>query len=596
MQFSHSRLECFNSCPYKFKLRYIEGLKTLPTDDPASPLILGHALHTGIEQGTESGVAEYLNSYPVITDEHINEQIKLEFWIPKVRKLIDPEARFEVPIYDPDFIGFIDLIQPVLGFHNMPEPNVFDLVDFKYASSASRYADSEQLHLYKYYFEKHHPGQHIRKLTYWIIPKVQIKQKKDEDLDQFRNRIQEELEKKELEQVEVTYDPDKVITFMTGVKRCIESVNFPEKHGYLCNWCEYQEYCEKGKDYMILPQNTRRSLDQITKRVIWIYGSPFSGKTWFANKFSNPLMLNTDGNIKYVDAPFVPIRDEVTVNGRLTNTKLGWQIFKEVIDELSKKQNEFNTIIVDLLEDTYEMCRLYMYQQMGITHESDDAFRAWDKVRTEFLSTIRKLINLDYENIILISHADTSRDITKKGGDKITAIKPNIQDKVANKIAGMVDVVARVIAEGDNRVLSFKTSETVFGGGRLIIEENEIPLELENFLEVYDEANRNAVAAMTTKAEKPDVNPAGFKDTGTGTITGASPEELKEEESKQEEAAAPRTRKRKNPDEELAKQVKEEEIQQREGEAVTGVEPNSGEVLETRTTATPVRRTRKVRE
>ena len=51
-------------------------------------------------------------------------------------------------------------------------------------------------------------------------------------------------------------------------------------------------------------------------------------------------------------------------------------------------------------------------------------------------------MNLDYENIVLISHEDTSKDITKKSGDKITAIKPNIADKVANKIAGMVDIVA----------------------------------------------------------------------------------------------------------------------------------------------------------
>lgn len=85
-----------------------------------------------------------------------------------------------------------------------------------------------------------------------------------------------------------------------------------------------------------------------------------------------------------------------------------------------------------------------MYDRLGITHESDDSFRAWDKVRTEFLSTIRRLMNLDYENIVLISHEDTSKDITKKSGDKITAIKPNIADKVANKIAGMVDIVASI--------------------------------------------------------------------------------------------------------------------------------------------------------
>jgi len=233
-----------------------------------------------------------------------------------------------------------------------------------------------------------------------------------------------------------------------------------------------------------------------------MYGSPFSGKTTFANKFPDPLMLNTDGNIKFVDAPFIAIKDKVEPNGRMSPKRtFAWDVFKEVIEELEKKDNEFKTIIVDLLEDCYEHCRLYMYDQMGITHESDDSFRAWDKVQTEFLSTLKKLMNLDYENIILISHEDTSKDITKKGGDKITAIKPNLREKVANKVAGMVDIVARVIADGDVRTLSFKTNEVIFGGGRLTANTVEIPLDYDAFLEVYAEANRNAVAILS--GEKP---------------------------------------------------------------------------------------------
>ena len=540
---------------------------------------MGHALHTGIEQGLEAGVKEYLNAYPIITDGHINEQIKLEYWIPKVRELIDPEAKFEVPLHDPDFIGFIDLLTPALGFHDQPMPGLYDLVDFKYASSASRYAESEQLHLYKYFFEKQNPGCFIRNLTYWVIPKVSIKQKKGEDLNQFRTRIEEELSKKEIQFVYVDYDPNKVIHFLTGCKHCIEAKEYPETHSYLCNWCEYQEYCKEGVDFMLLPKNERRNLNQIQKRVIWIYGKPFSGKTWFANRFPDPLMLNTDGNIKYVDSPFIPIKDEVTVSGRLTTTKLGWEVFKDVIDELAKKQNDFRTIIIDLLEDTYEMCRLYMYKQMNITHESDDSFRAWDKVRTEFLSTIRKLVNLDYENIILISHEDTSRDITKKGGDKTTAIKPNLQDKVSNKVAGMVDIVTRLVAEGGNRMLSFKNSETIFSGGRLIVKEDEIPADYDAFISLYAEANENAARAMTGE-EKPDSKKAEVAevDKGTGAIVGATPEEQKAEDEAAEETAP--VRKRKTKEEAIAEEVKE-------AEEKPDVNPAAD---------TPVRRTRKKRE
>lgn len=65
----------------------------------------------------------------------------------------------------------------------------------------------------------------------------------------------------------------------------------------------------------------------------------------------------------------------------------------------------------------------------------------------------------------------------------------------------MVDIVARVIADGEIRTLSFKTNEVIFGGGRLTSSTNEIPLDYDAFLEVYEEANKNAVAEM--KGERP---------------------------------------------------------------------------------------------
>src|SRR5690606_22040616 len=224
---------------------------------------------------------------------------------------------------------------------------------------------------------------------------------------------------------------------------------------------------------------------------------PFSGKTFLANKFPDPLMLNTDGNIRFVDAPYIAIKDHVKVEGRQTKRTLAWDVFKEVIAELEKKQNDFKTIVVDLLEDIYEYCRYYIYERERISHESDDSFRAWDMVRTEFLSTLKRLINLDYDNIILISHEDRTKDITKKTGDKITSIKPNLQDKVATKVAGMVDIVGRVVADGNERILSFKTNEVIFGGGRLAVSEKVIPLDYDESIKLYEESNAIAAGKMS---------------------------------------------------------------------------------------------------
>ena len=225
---------------------------------------------------------------------------------------------------------------------------------------------------------------------------------------------------------------------------------------------------------------------------LWLYGSPFSGKTTFACGAPNHYVLSTDGNAQYTTDSYKIITDEVKVEGRLTKRKLAWDVFKDEISRL-EAERKYETIILDLVEDTYEMCRLYMYQKLGITHESDDTFRAWDKVRTEYLSTMRRFINLPY-NIILISHEDTTKDITKRSGENITAIKPNITDKVANKLAGMVALVGRAIVDGDKYTLSVKTDEVTFGGGRLGVSNCTLPLDYEAVAELFEN--------KTTKGDK----------------------------------------------------------------------------------------------
>lgn len=107
---------------------------------------------------------------------------------------------------------------------------------------------------------------------------------------------------------------------------------------------------------------------------------------------------------------------------------------------------------------------------------------------------MRRFFNLDYENLVVVSHEDISKDITKKNGQNITRIAPNIQDAIANKIAGMVDIVARVVVEDDDsRTLNFKQNEVIFGGGRLKgISQTTIPLSWDALMDVYDQANQAA--------------------------------------------------------------------------------------------------------
>ena len=489
-RFGYSAVTTFEQCPFKYKCQYVDGLKTLPNTDPANALIIGTALHRGIETDVDTAIWEYFNTFPIITDQHVDEEIKLRYLIPKVKEVI-PEGIHEVQVVDTNFIGTLDLLIPV-------GDDEFALYDFKYISpkNQDRYMESRQLHLYKYYWEKMNPGKRIRHMAFIFIPKVQIRQKKTEDLFQFRQRLLEELDKVQIITSYVDYDPQKVIDHLELTQVIMTCDEFPKNITRLCDWCDYKKYCQEGDlNDMALPSTNRVPVNFSQHKKMWIYGAPFSGKTTVCDAAPTPLNLNTDGNVKAVTMARLPIKD--TMEGR--QKKLAWEVFKEAINDL-EAGSDFETILVDLLEDTYESCRLYMYKQMGITHESDDSFRAWDKVRTEFLSTIRRLMNLPY-NIILISHEDMSKDITKRSGDKITAIKPNIQDKIANKIAGMVDIVCRVLVEDDGRYLSFKSDAVVFGGGRITGHgKTQIPLTWDAIEEFYATVNGQEAA------KQPDPN------------------------------------------------------------------------------------------
>lgn len=510
-RFHFSTAECFDNCPARWDFRYKQGINTIESDDPANALIVGTAVHKGIETDLQTALKEYFMSYPVITDQHINEAIKLEYWIPIVKSML-PEGHHEVQMQSDWYEGTMDLLVPCTKLDDGLEYGQYDLYDFKYSNNVKHYMESKQLHVYKYFCEKI-LGKRIRKMFFVFIPKVNIKQKKTESLTEFRDRLKVELDDTNnlngVEIKEVVYEPQKVIDFFEICMKIQGATEYEKNFSYLCNFCEYNNFCQKGDNYMILPSSERRTVGQTTKRKLWIYGGAFSGKTTFMDLAPTPLNLNTDGNVQFVTMPYVSIKD--TMEGR--QKVLAWQVFKDTIDELEKKNNDFKTMVVDLLEDTYESCRLYMYDKLGITHESDDSFRAWDKVRTEFLSTIRKLMNLDYENIVLISHEDTTKDITKKSGDKITAIKPNIADKVANKIAGMVDIVARVVVEDDDsRTLNFKSNEVVFGGGRLKgITRNSISLDWDALCEVYDEANSGKAQIALKEEEKSDTGKSSRK-------------------------------------------------------------------------------------
>ena len=246
MKFSYSRVSSFAQCPYKWKLRYIDKLKTIPSTDADNALYLGLALHKGIEEGVEAGLEEYKSHYNILTDDNINYLMQLEYQIPRVIELLPEGGEHELEVSTDEFVGFIDYV------HGNT------LYDFKFSNNIENYLKSPQLSIYKHYLESTRPDIKIDHLVYVFVPKINIRQKHKakppETLQEFRMRLREHLEASEIKFVEVPYSKENITQF----KECCQLLkgvkDFPKNPTRLCNWCEYQEYCESNgeSDWMIL--------------------------------------------------------------------------------------------------------------------------------------------------------------------------------------------------------------------------------------------------------------------------------------------------------------------------------------------------------
>lgn len=482
LQYSHSRVESFKNCPYKWKLHYIDKLKTIPNQDPNNALICGNTIHLGAEKDLEAALEFYKSNYYILNDLHINEILKFEYLIPKIKELLA-----DINIYAQEYLICTKRFRGIVDLITRNSDGTVDVFDFKYSNNIMNYMESPQLHLYKYFLEQ--KGFKVRKLGFIFIPKISIRQKKTEDLYQFRKRLMSELEASEINLLEVKYNPNKVIEFFNGIIDMNETTEFKKNPTKLCDWCEYKEYCLKGNDYMILPKNERRERKIDTNPDLWIYADSYVGKSTFVDHYDDLLFLNTDGNTDNTTSPVISIEDKVWYEGRIRKQTFAWEVFLDVIAELEKKDNDFKRVCIDLVEDLYEHCRLYTYDKLGIEHEQDAGFgKGWDMVRTEYLSSIKRLKNLGYQ-IIYISK-EVVKEINLKNGAKLTTINPNINDKVANVLAGTVDLTVRAYMKDEDRFLQLEKKENVFGGGRFNFKVKKIPLDMKEFTKALEEAQQ----------------------------------------------------------------------------------------------------------
>ena len=203
---------------------------------------------------------------------------------------------------------------------------------------------------------------------------------------------------------------------------------------------------------------------------IWIYGAPFNGKTTFASQFEGAKILSTDGNAEYLfkKEDIIPIKSAKDLSNAL----------------VSLRANPPKTLIIDTTEYLLDYLRFYFLEKNKVEHESDIAYKGYGMLRSWQWESIVKLANL-CDNVIFISHESIYVE-KNKFGREITYYTPQFDDKLKDKMMGLMTVVMRAVKISNEKndssyMLHIAHTDEEFGGTRIPVKETEIPNSKEAF-------------------------------------------------------------------------------------------------------------------
>lgn len=169
-----------------------------------------------------------------------------------------------------------------------------------------------------------------------------------------------------------------------------------------------------------------------------IYGEPGVGKSTFAAKAPKPFFITTDGNYEYLEDFFgANPEDHVQVNS-----------WKETKAAFARNFDNYDTVVVDLVEDTYMWAENEFCKDNAIRHISDLGYgKGYGILGNDFFIEYQKLLALP-KNIILILHG-VAEVLKDRRGVEYTRYGPSklIREKIITQIEGRVRFFVRAFAE-----------------------------------------------------------------------------------------------------------------------------------------------------
>lgn len=261
--FSHSRINCFKECPKKYEYKYIDNLE--PIDDNKA-LNIGKAFHRGIELNSVDELAKELDEDEYFSDEK-NETNKIialamvESFLKKFPNHNEGNIQHEVHIEtnicgnEKDFQIYADAIKEVEEGLILREYKTTSKIDDLYLDKLEF---NDQISRYCYVIEKEYKKPVIA-IEYYIAKKPLLRQKQNETIEQYRNRLVERLMEdnnivsitlqRTKEDIEEAYEDLKYdINNIKNTSRFTRNLSNCSVYG----GCPYMNLCCKRKDSMLL--------------------------------------------------------------------------------------------------------------------------------------------------------------------------------------------------------------------------------------------------------------------------------------------------------------------------------------------------------
>ena len=191
-----------------------------------------------------------------------------------------------------------------------------------------------------------------------------------------------------------------------------------------------------------LPAN-KPQVPKDTPRNFFIYGETMSGKSYLANEFPNPIVLNTDGNAEANSVPSIQLVNVKDDKGRITNSVI--KQLGEILLALQTQKHSYETVVIDVIK--IAVCdeltppgkpRLKSLSEIPYGKGYD----FFNQAITELVIDLKALPM----NVIYISRRVSEYD----DNGNATKDKPSLKDKYVNLINGNSDLMIHTEKIGNN--------------------------------------------------------------------------------------------------------------------------------------------------